>query len=315
MDSELDRFKCLDLRAYAETQGYRLDRKESWRGSAVMRQANGDKIVISRQPDGHYTFYSFRADDDSGTIIDFIRNRKGMTLGAIRRELRAWQGQAPAAPMLPEPLAVAKDRASVQRRYELMVVAHRHPYLEYERAIPALTLRYWRFDGRVKMDSHANAVFPHYDHQGVCGFELRNFDFKGFARGGTKGLWLSKTSQHDRRLIICESAIDALSHSVLFPDGHARYASLSGRPSPLQLQLLRAQIGLLASGAEVVAATDADAAGRGLAEMIKGAFEVVQRADLNFRRQEPAGFKDWNERLQNQSRCTRRPRCEEPSIL
>jgi hypothetical protein len=38
MDSELESFKSnIDLRAYAAGQGYQLDRKESWRGSRVMR--------------------------------------------------------------------------------------------------------------------------------------------------------------------------------------------------------------------------------------------------------------------------------------
>jgi hypothetical protein len=38
VDSELESFKTnVDLRAYAAVQGYELDRKESWRGSSVMR--------------------------------------------------------------------------------------------------------------------------------------------------------------------------------------------------------------------------------------------------------------------------------------
>ena len=85
-DPEFESFKTsIDLRAYAASHGYTLDRKKSWRGSAVMRHANGDKIIISRKPDGHYTFYSVRTDQDSGTIIDFIQNRRSLGLGAIRK--------------------------------------------------------------------------------------------------------------------------------------------------------------------------------------------------------------------------------------
>src|SRR5580704_8070887 len=103
-DPELESFKTrIDLRAYAAGQGYVLDRKESWRGSAVMRHANGDKIIISRKQDGHYTFYSVRSDGDSGTIIDFIQKRNGASLGAIRKELRGWLGMPVAdLPDLPE---------------------------------------------------------------------------------------------------------------------------------------------------------------------------------------------------------------------
>jgi hypothetical protein len=315
-DPELESFKTsIDLRAYAAGQGYTLDRKESWRGSAVMRHPNGDKIIISRKPDGHFTFYSVRTDDDSGTIIDFIQKRKGITIGGIRKELRGWLGMpALALPHLPELAKTAKDREAVQALYSSMVVAHRHPYLERERAIPALALQYWRFNGRVRIDRHGNAVFPHFDGEGLCGYELRNSDFKGFASGGTKGLWLSKTSAEDRRLVICESAIDALSFAILMPDGHARYASIGGKLNPAQPELMRAQMTMMAEGSEIVAATDADNAGGQLAEVIRKAFNGAARPDLAFRRQELVGYKDWNDQLRARPRgsvpCWRK----EPSV-
>jgi hypothetical protein len=60
-DPELESFKtAIDLRAYAASQGYVLDRKESWRGSAVMRHAGGDKVIIKRDADGHYVYFSVR---------------------------------------------------------------------------------------------------------------------------------------------------------------------------------------------------------------------------------------------------------------
>jgi hypothetical protein len=298
-DAELESFKTsIDLRAYAAGQGYALDAKESWRGSAVMRHANGDKIIVSRKPDGHFTFFSVRSDQDSGTIIDFIQKRTGASLGTIRKELRAWlSAPAMALQHFPELPRTAKDREAVQARYASMTVARRHPYLENERAIPALTLQYWRFEGRVKTDRHSNAVFPHFDSDGLCGYELRNAGFKGFASGGTKGLWLSKTISADRRLVLCESAIDAMSFAVLFPDGHARYASIGGKMNPSQPDLIRAQIDLLPQGGEIVAAMDADDAGRQLAQAIQKSFADAARADLMFSTQQPAGFKDWNDLL------------------
>jgi hypothetical protein len=65
-DPELESFKtAIDLRAYAGGQGYTLDRKESWTGSAVMRHANGDKIIIKRDVDMLFTGQS---DSRIGTI-------------------------------------------------------------------------------------------------------------------------------------------------------------------------------------------------------------------------------------------------------
>jgi Toprim-like/Protein of unknown function (DUF3991) len=162
---------------------------------------------------------------------------------------------------------------------------------------------------KIKMDRHSNAVFPHFDSQGLCGYELRNAGFKGFASGGAKGLWLSKTISADRRLVICESSIDAISFAVVFPDGHARYASIGGKLSPAQPDLIRAQIDLLPPGGEIVAAMDADDAGRQLAEAIEKSFSATGRADLTFRRQEPKDFIDWNDLL----RATRGPSLVSPS--
>jgi hypothetical protein len=47
-----------------------------------------------------------------------------------------------------------------------------------------------RFAGRLKVDFRSNAIFPHADKDGPCGYEIKNKGFTGFARGGEKGLWL-----------------------------------------------------------------------------------------------------------------------------
>src|SRR5689334_18171519 len=95
LDPELESFKtAIDLRVYAAGQGYVLDRKESWRGSAVMRHPAGDKVVIKRDADGHYVYFSVRDDRDHGTIIDFTKQRLRLNFGEIRKELRPWLGKS-----------------------------------------------------------------------------------------------------------------------------------------------------------------------------------------------------------------------------
>ena len=91
MDQELDRFKLIDLRTYAVSVGYTLDRRDK----SAMRHVSGDKIIISRKPDGHFTYWSVRDDRDKGTIIDFIAHRRGLNLGQIRKELRGWTATRP----------------------------------------------------------------------------------------------------------------------------------------------------------------------------------------------------------------------------
>ena len=98
-DEELSKFKTdIDLRAYAAEQGYHLDRKESSRGSSVMRHPNGDKVLIKRGSDGHYVYFSVRQEGDNGTIIDFVQHRhsKNGTAALYRQNVVAPSRSSPA---------------------------------------------------------------------------------------------------------------------------------------------------------------------------------------------------------------------------
>ena len=314
-DPELESFKtAIDLRAYAATQGYVLDRKGSWRGSAVMRYANGDKVIIKRDGDGHYVYFSVRDDRDHGTIIDLAQHRLRLSFGDLRKELRPWIGRA--ADELPYPPlpTTTKDRLRVEKAYAMMQDAPRHPYLENERAIPPALLQLDRFAGRVRIDGRGNAVFPHFDRQGLSGFELKNRGFTGFASGGTKGLWLSNERPDDKRLIFCEAAIDALSYAVLFPDDHARYASFGGQVSPLQREFIRMAAAAMPGDADIVAATDADVEGGKLADVVRDAVALTGRDDLSFVLRQPDGFKDWNDQLRKRPRSPLPGRPQTPSL-
>jgi hypothetical protein len=305
-DTELDAFKReIDLRQFAASFGYEMDRHESWRGSTVLRRG-GDKIVVKRNRNGHYVFFSVRDDRDNGTIIDFVQRRQHLHLGAVRQMLRPWIDQAVAAvPLFPKLAPASPDRVQVETAYRHMAKALRHPYLELVRCVPATVLGAPRFAGQVRIDNRGNAVFPHFDGAGLCGYEIKNQRFTGFAAGGQKGLWLSHSRPQDRRLVLAESAIDALSYAALFPDAEdqTRYASLGGTPNFQQPALVQALIARLPERSEIVAAFDADEAGRRLVDMLRLAVAGVAaargRTDLIFRAYLPAQEgEDWNQILQ-----------------
>lgn len=301
IDQELQRFKSeIDLRAYAASLGYELSRRDSWRGSAVMRHSGThDKIIIKLGRDDHWQYYSVRDDRDNGTIIDFIQFRKGSSLGDVRKELRPWLGQ----PSLPVPSftplsKTEKDRGRVEASFAGMRdLESGHPYLERRRGLSAATLMQDRFAGRIRIDGRGNAVFPHFDADGLSGYEMRNVDFQGFSSGGEKALFLSHEHPDDRRLVFCESAIDALSYAELYPDERARYASVGGKLNPKQAELIRSATARMPHGSEIIAAMDADEDGRKLAAIVKKAVELTGRGDLHFRSHEPDGFKDFNDQL------------------
>jgi hypothetical protein len=304
--SELDAFKReIDLRQFAVSVGYEIDRRESWRGSTVLRRG-ADKIVVKRNVNGHYVFFSVRDDADNGTVIDFLQRRQNLSLGAVRQILRPWIGRPATSPQFPELERASPDRMHIERAYRHMVSARRFPYLEHERCLPAAVLLSPRFAGRMRIDGHGNTVFPHFDAAGLCGYEIKNRGFTGFAAGGQKGLWFSHAQPDDRRLVLAESAIDALSYASLFPDtkDRTRYASLGGKASSRQIALVEATVAKLTASTEIVTAFDADDAGRKLVEVLRqavaSAARRVGRTDLAFKAQLPAkGRKDWNQVLQD----------------
>ena len=325
-DIELDAFKReIDLRQFAASFGYEMDRRESWRGSTVLRHG-GDKIVIKRNRNGHYVFFSVRDACDHGTIIDFLQRRRHLTLGAVRQTLRPWIGQSlTAVPLFPKLEPTSPDRVRVETEYRRMAKPQRHPYLEQARCVPATLLGSPRFAGRFRIDSRGNAIFPHFDGAGLCGYEIKNQHFTGFASGGQKGLWLSHCTRHDRRLVLAESAIDALSHAVLFPDAEdqTRYGSLGGKPNARQFRLVQLSIVRLQANSEIVAAFDADEAGRELVNMLRlavaGVVTEKGRTDLTFKAHLPRQEgDDCNEVLQrdtaekqsNSALLSNRPRSE-----
>jgi hypothetical protein len=308
-DAELEAFKRdIDVRQFAASLGYEIDNRDSWRGSTVLRRGV-DKIVVKRNRNDHYVFFSVRDDTDNGTIIDFLQRRQKLSLGAVRKALRPWIGKPSfALPLFPKLEPTSKDRMRVESEYRRMAPSLRHPYLEHERCLPAAVLSSWRFAGRVRMDARGNVVFPHFDHEGLCGYEIKNRGFTGFAAGGTKGLWFSHTGRDDRHLVLAESAIDALSYAALFPDAadRTRYASLGGKPNVQQPGLVKATIAKLPEGSEIVAAFDADEAGCKLVDVIRLVMATVAtetgRTDLVFKVHLPAeDGGDWNQILQENS--------------
>jgi len=216
---ELERFKTdINLTEYAAVQGYALIRHESSRNSAVMKHPNGDKIIVAKAEDQHWIYFSIRDDLDNGSIIDFVQKRQRCSLGQVRQILRTWiGGDHPRLfpknhTMQLEPSS--KDRQKVISTYGRMSEITEHSYLE-SRAVGKECLTDRRFIGRVRMDERGNAVFPHYDERGLCGYEIKNRNFTGFASGGEKGLWVSNMFPEDECLVITEATIDALSFHIL----------------------------------------------------------------------------------------------------
>jgi hypothetical protein len=303
--AELDLFKNkINLTEYASAQGYTLDRQHSSRNSVAMRGPTGDKVIIARDDkDGNWIYFSVTDDHDHGTIIDFIAYRRRLNLGAVRRELRPWVGLDPNPPHRPQATTFQQDVEPIKRDLAAVLaqfagctpIAHGHRYLEEERGIPRAVLEDPRFEGRIYTDRFNNAIFPHRDRNGICGFEIRNYNFKGFSKGGEKGLWYSNAFPQDTTLIICEGAIDDLSYHAIHRPDHARYFSIAGEMSPMQRELLASAINKLPEGGTIIIATDNNPGGTRLATTIRTIAAATGREDLGIDENRPEiEGQDWN---------------------
>jgi len=279
---ELENFKTqIDFRDYLASRGFTHDAKQSSLRYDVMRHTNGDKLILTRKPNRHWVYSNAHDARDRGTLIDFVQLRDRVSLGEVRKELRPWLGRIgefsrTAKHNSNAPVSAAADLRRVARDWEKAEkVQGSHHYLQHQRGIPSHTLSNPIFAGRIKSGYRGNAMFAHYNSDGLCGFEIKNQAFTGFSTGGTKGLFCSRPQADDNELIVCETAIDLLSYAALYGTLGKRFVSTAGQISPAQRRLLQSAAEKLPSGGQFILATDNDQAGRTLAENITLALTEV----------------------------------------
>ncbi len=300
-EHELEDFKTqIALPDFCAAEGFEIDRKSTCRNSIAMKHPAGEKIVIGMGHDNHWIYFSVHDERNHGSIIDLVQHLHGCNLGEARKILRPWLPGGGAVPPLActhtrlEP--VTRDLLGVRARLAAMkTIPHNHAYLVGTRHIPAALLASDRLAGHVFTDDRGNAIFPHWNMDGMCGYEASNAGFKAFSPGGTKGFFGGRKQTGDTHLAIAESAIDALSYLALEGHDRMRVLSTGGALNPDQPALLRVAIENMPAGAKIVAAVDHDAGGDKLAEQIKEAFDAVARSDIAFKRHSPpTADQDWN---------------------
>ena len=300
-DPRLDAFKTeINLVEYAASCGYELVRAESSRNSAVMKSESGDKVIIARNSNGHWVYFSVRDDQDNGTIIDFVLKRRGANnLGRVKQELGRWMrdgSDLSHRASLPRPSLEpsSRDLQRVIRAMATMRPVAEHSYLA-ARGLGREISDDPRFRGMVYTDPRGNAVFPHQNAEGLCGYEVKNRGFTGFSPGGEKGIWGSHSRDTDETLIIAESAIDALSFFAV-TGREGIYLSTAGAWSPKTPELILATLDGLPRRAEVVLAFDNDAQGH---KYVDQAMALLSGRDLWLEvALPPSDGEDWNDRLQ-----------------
>ena len=230
-------------------------------------------------------FMNWNSGGGGGGAIDLVMHLQQVGFG---QALEWLEGHFPAStPQQPQP---------PPRELHLPVphVGNWPPVEEYlvkERKLPIALLQPLVGSGKMYADARANAVFllETTDAQPV-GAELRGTTiaaWRGMAPGSRKDLgFFSVASTPTEAILLCESAIDALSAHALLP-GYRCLSTAGARPDPAWLRLVIEQ------GHRIYCGFDTDDTGERMAARMLALHPRV----LRLRPQ----AKDWNDQLRLRS--------------
>ena len=161
-------------------------------------------------------------------------------------------------------------------------------YLVHQRGIPPSLIDSLVESGKLYADTRANAVFLPLGKEKPVGAELRGTGptrWRGLAPGSQKDLgYFSLHALGSTMIVLCESAIDAISCFLLHPSSLC--ISTSGaRPNPRWLP------SFLSQRLDVYCAFDSDSTGDAMAEHMMALYPSVRRL-------RPAQH-DWNDVLKS----------------
>ncbi|THV19899.1 DUF3991 domain-containing protein [Peteryoungia ipomoeae] len=292
---EIERLReAVSCAAILEQAGFAVDMKESTRRAVKFRRG-AEIIIVTHGGRGWFDPLS----DAKGDVFSLVATLESVGFVEGVSRVAALCGYSPSLPAWRD-TGERMPRASVLDRWE----QRKRPkpgsdtwrYLCWSRALPGAVVRHAVQAGALREGPFGSMWAAHRDKDGaVSGWEERGPDWRGFASGGVKILFRFGAAA-PIRLCVTEAAIDAMSLAAIegVCDG-TLYVSTGGGWSPATEAALR-QL-LSDTGAQLVAATDANTQGESFADRLRALSDEMSSDWLRLR--PPAD--DWNAVLQERS--------------
>lgn len=277
--------------AVLEQAGFALDLKESTRKAMKYRRDAQIVIVIH---DGKGWFDPL--GDGKGDVFNLVQHLEGVRFVEAMHEVADLVGFVPTEPVWQRESRVWEFDLSIPERWQ----ARREPwrgsatwrYLRDERGLSERIIRTVIAADVLREGPHGSMWAAHTDDEGaVTGWEERGPDWRGFASGGAKVLF-RLGRPNGLRLCVTEAAIDAMSLADYEGMSEGSLYLSAGRGwSPTTSGVILA----LAArpGAQLIAATDANAQGEVFAERLR---EIAETIGCDWFRLKPS-TEDWNDAL------------------
>lgn len=280
-----DRLRAVPLETVLTLRGARRDPHDrtKWHTERGRLSVTGAKFMNWNQHQG------------GGGAIDLVMHLAGVDYRAARRWLATYAsaGLPPASQVAADPVGGKSAAARMPGALRLPLpapcrLARVRQYLTRRRGLDSSLLETLFQSGQLYADGHANAVFVLVagKAQRPVGAELRGTGrraWRGMASGSNKDLgyfWIGTRAA--REIVLCESAIDAISCFQIHP--HRICISTSGvRADPPWLSVL------IARGYTILCGFDADHPGDAAAARMLALHPTVRRL-------RPSAH-DWNDVL------------------
>ena len=308
-DKELLRFKTdINLYEFAKSRyGFTVDIQKTGHNNLKkennMFMSNGrDKLIMSNKNPWMYWDVEERVGRNGkigGDIIAFVQWQEDCNIGKARKILREYLHGSPAPTRTHHhnPPAAStnesKDLDKVRSTLKKLKPASQSDYLESRNITPE-TLNNPLFHGRVLMGYNKAMIFPHWNEEGICGFEFKDHEFSGFSKHGYKGLWYSQIPKKTEFLIFVESGIEALSHFQLHQPKNTAYFTPSGNWKKEVDDLIYKVVQKYHS-AQIITAFNNDKGGQRQSDKIKKIIEPLDRQVIPTFPKILGG--DWNDQL------------------
>jgi hypothetical protein len=254
-----DRLRALPLEPILTQSGARPDPRDpcKWHTERGVLSVRGAK------------FFNWHRGIGGGGAIDLVIHLHQLTFRDALHWLEQHCPSPVATPVSPVPLMALRLPQSAPHQFQAVV-----RYLVEHRALPHAPIEALARSGDLYADARANAVFLLRDSSGQpVGAELRGTGpvaWRGMAPGSRKDLGFFSIPAVPRpNVILCESAIDALSCHVLHPL-HRCVSTAGARPNPAWLH------DLLEQDCHLWCGFDLDSTGQAMAQAMIGLHPSIQ---------------------------------------
>jgi Protein of unknown function (DUF3991)/Toprim-like len=287
-----DKVRC---GAVLETEGWKIDSKESTSRAVKYRRGDGEIVIVTHGGKGWFDPMS----DAKGDVFGLSEHLGSFGFVEALERVGDLVGFVTSPPVWTKPCRHSDNVSIVARwnsRPRLKPGSSTWRYLKEVRGIPEAILRLAIANDCIRQGPFGSLWAAHKDCAGlVTGWEERGPQWRGFATGGSKRLF-QFGAVNPRRLCVTEAAIDALSLAAIETAQSANssetlYASTGGGWSPNTEAALRTYV--QTPGLHFVAATDRNRQGETYAERLR---VIALYAGCRFSRLLPDN-EDWNEDL------------------